>query len=458
MKLLVNHLGPIKNNTTYIDLSKQFYVFVGANNSGKTYLSQFLWGMYFYCHEVGFRAFIEKQDTSFVEILEDSRIVINDVFLQKIANIYTDYLREKLGNLYNAYNGNSFLPAEIVLKIGDEDILPLAFTNRFTELKGRVVLIFAKKEAEKHFIVQNKLGISLERIQKTILLTVIRKLFQRQTNKFLPANRQFYPIFYQYIFQLERKNDFDEELLSTETKKQKIEKPYTKPVEILLEDLFSLSLKEANKDLHLTYIEELAAIMGGNIATNRVEGIGMANFRFEINEQKNVPLFLASSSVNQLTLLYLYFKYWAEKDKNVLFIDEPEENLHPQNQIKLLELLLKFSGEKNKVFINTHSPLLAEALNNYMYLHSLKQELGMSDAEIADIMQENGLKFINTEVAIPKEKVGVYFFDGERIIDYETDSYGVFFRDFKEVTNSISKANRVLTDYLYLSQQATENA
>ena len=46
MKLLVKNFGPIINNTQTIDLSKKFYVFVGHNNSVKTYLSQLLWAVF----------------------------------------------------------------------------------------------------------------------------------------------------------------------------------------------------------------------------------------------------------------------------------------------------------------------------------------------------------------------------------------------------------------------------
>ncbi len=46
MKLLVKNLGPIQGNTQTIDLSKRFYIFVGENNSGKTYVSQLLWTIF----------------------------------------------------------------------------------------------------------------------------------------------------------------------------------------------------------------------------------------------------------------------------------------------------------------------------------------------------------------------------------------------------------------------------
>ncbi|MDM3854544.1 MAG: AAA family ATPase [Aphanizomenon gracile PMC649.10] len=46
MKLIIKNLGPIKNNTQAIDLSKDFFVFVGRNNSGKSYVAQLLWAIF----------------------------------------------------------------------------------------------------------------------------------------------------------------------------------------------------------------------------------------------------------------------------------------------------------------------------------------------------------------------------------------------------------------------------
>jgi predicted ATP-binding protein involved in virulence len=44
MRLMINNLGPIKQGE--IDLSKDFYVLVGYNNSGKTYMSHLFWTLF----------------------------------------------------------------------------------------------------------------------------------------------------------------------------------------------------------------------------------------------------------------------------------------------------------------------------------------------------------------------------------------------------------------------------
>ena len=42
---------------------------------------------------------------------------------------------------------------------------------------------------------------------------------------------------------------------------------------------------------------------------------------------------------------------------------------------------------------------------------------------IEKIVEENGLKYVYTDNSISQDDIGVYFFDGSRIIDYEADEY-----------------------------------
>jgi predicted ATPase len=153
-----------------------------------------------------------------------------------------------------------------------------------------------------------------------------------------------------------------------------------------------------------------------------------------MSKETHLPMYLSSSAVNQLTTLYLYFQYWAKADNNFLMVDEPEENLHPRNQIALCNALLKFvKHNNNRVLINTHSPLIAENINNYLYLHILKAQYGLN---IEDILADNELK-LRTDITISPEELGVYFFNGIELISYEAEDYGVYFRDFQKVNDEI---------------------
>ena len=69
MKLSVKNLGPIKQGE--IDLSKRFSVFVGYNNSGKTYMAQVIWTMFRYLYTSGIFTIPLKMTTTFPQNLHE---------------------------------------------------------------------------------------------------------------------------------------------------------------------------------------------------------------------------------------------------------------------------------------------------------------------------------------------------------------------------------------------------
>lgn len=281
---------------------------------------------------------------------------------------------------------------------------------------------------------------------------------------FLPASRAFFSIFYTYIYEIERRKGEEtfrliSELTSIEEIRKRIfRRSYTQPVSQAIEALYELNYNYYNSSIYNDCLIELAEIMEGDIILDRVEGIGPVQFSFRFKENKqeiNLPMYLASSSANQLTLLYLYFKYWAREKGNFLIIDEPEVNLHPENQIKLLDLLINFVNQSdNKVLIATHSPLLADAVNNYLYVDNLRQYY--DDEQIKQIIADNELQYLYPDTKLSREDLGVYFFTGDEIVSYDRGHYGIYFKNFKEATNSLQKSARILTDFIYDKENEEE--
>lgn len=75
-----------------------------------------------------------------------------------------------------------------------------------------------------------------------------------------------------------------------------------------------------------------------------------------------------------------------------------------------------------------YSLFFVNVVNNYIYLDVLKNEYNGNFIE--KIVEENGFKYVYIDNFIFQDDIGVYFFDGSRIIDYEVDEYGVYFRNF----------------------------
>ena len=480
MKLLVKNLGPIRGNTQTIDLSKRFYIFVGLNNSGKTYVSQLLWTIF---NQDTIAKFARSHPWEENPWQSEDVVQLTQELIDHILSRYANFIEKEILSTLNA---DSVLTDKILLGFqSDIDELKAEFFQSYFYVKTlpekgisiQYIEIAKKREYLSLQIKPAKLPDNfsyvlpksfLEYRKKTISNAIIEGIIQlllkhKHSTLFLPASRVYYPVLYQYIYDIERKSREEEmqRLLNLIEKRQegdeissesvknikRSQKRYTEPMNDVLEKIYGLNLKANIVPYYQNILKQLVQIMGGDIVMKSLEGISPIEFFLSLGEQGgDLPMYLASSSVNQLTLLNLYLKYWVEEKNNFLIMDEPEENLHPANQIKLLELLIQFATQnENKVLIATHSPLMANAVNNYIYLHMLKHEC---DRDVDRLVEEHDLKHIDPNTSISKDDVGVYFFNGKKIIDYEANDYGVYFRDFRSVIESLDNSRRILNDYI----------
>lgn len=509
MELIIKNLGPIKSNQQSIDLSKKFFIFLGYNNSGKTYVSQLLWTIFNQDKHI---KFIQStfSDGILEEVFDESyldgwQIELTQSLLDSILEKFGLFLQKEIFTVYNQDQPDSELDKpSIFLKATINDFIETQITTIVTidfpwkrEIDkepdhslatGRLQII---KSANSLVLNIKSIGIFDEvaqdcirlhydekspelvsRKQSFVILAILQIILNisigfkhgklsSTVQFFLPASRAFFSIFYTYIYEVERnKGEEDRRLISELTSIEEIRKKifrrsYTQPVSQAIEALYNLNYDLFSLDIYNARLMELAEIMKGDVILVRVEGISPVqfSFRFKKNKQEiDLPMYLASSSANQLTLLYLYLKYWAREKGNFLIIDEPEVNLHPENQIKLLDLLVNFVNQSNnKVLIATHSSLLADAVNNYLYIDKLRKDY--DDKQIKQIIADNRLKYLYPDTKLSTEDLGVYFFnDKGKIIDYNSEDYWVNFTNFRNVKEDLYESGKILTNYIYYQE------
>lgn len=491
MRLTVNNLGSIKNNSQSIDLSKRFYVFVGKNNSGKTYFTQLLWTLF---NRETISNFAEKyqdnHDFHKPQSETNYKFTVTRPYVNRILKKFADFLKSELAEALNTKH-NSLLLKDIYIKFSFSinEIEKPAFKSVYSVTRGEEketleyltitkpsnsrIVFFSEEELPQDFfddIPKNFFNKDIQQEKnKALIRGILHILLAHNYNTFfLPANRLFYSSFYQYIYQIERnKRDENKRRLlnlleqreNNNTKESRVsslrqiikgfKKPYTEITNQLFSRLYSLNIEDKQNKHYTQLVEQLSNILGGAISINSIEGISPLDFYFKLDkEQEELPMYLTSSSVNQLTLLYLYLKYWADESDNFLMIDEPEENLYLENQIALLDILIHFSNiNNNKILITTHSPLMADIVNSYLYLGILKEKYNL---DVAEIIEKENLTHLNPGTFIDKDEIGVYFFEGSRIIDYKAEEYGIYFRNFKEINESVNRGAKILTDYIYM--------
>jgi predicted ATPase len=482
MELLIKNLGSIRNNTQTIDLTKKFYTFIGYNNSGKTLVSQLLWTI---LNHDNIRKFSENTQIDSLVIDSEKPIKINQELIDEILNKFSRFIEKEVVNTYNldaSIKETIISSNKLIFQADIKEFKDKSFRLTFVVDNDLEYLQISKRKSSltiniKENNIPEKVFDKIPRDfferakpskESVIISSIIRVLLSHAEDTFfIPASRSFFPVFYQYIYEIERNKriesnrlflelieNIDEDSDNKEDKFKRLreqlpKRSYTEPMNKVIESLYSLNTKKKINSVYNYLIEKMIGLMGGEITISSLESIAPIQFSFKFDETNDLPMYLASSSVNQLTLLYLYLKYWAKEKNNFLMIDEPEVNLHPENQIRLMDILVQFVTEHdNRVLITTHSPILTDILNNYVYIHTLKNY----GVDVTKIIEDNQLKNLNPDISIAKEDLGVYFFTGDKIIDYGTSQYGVYFRNFKEIINSLQKSGEILTNHIYLAE------
>ncbi|MBG3019367.1 AAA family ATPase [Proteus mirabilis] len=87
-------------------------------------------------------------------------------------------------------------------------------------------------------------------------------------------------------------------------------------------------------------------------------------------DKSSIPLPLASSSIKALSLFDIYINKMSSLE-DTLIIDEPELNLHPDNQIIMAELIARMVNAGIKVIMTTHSDYMVREINNRIKLKTI---------------------------------------------------------------------------------------
>ncbi len=474
MELIIKNLGSIKN--VKIALDKKFYVFVGYNNTGKTYLSQILWSLF--DNEI-YNNFIKIH--SYEElVLTNGQFKLETTIVRKVVNDFAKYFKSYvIPSIFNIAKDHFILKdAQVNFKYTFSQIKKkkvevsggIILNDKTKKNNSRIELYKADKKENSNIIKLSIFDKSNENkefddikdkvinVNEILLNTIIRTLLPSNNGFYLPASRLFYPVFYQYIYKVEKekREEMSKKLLDILEQKDRskldiksltsFRSQYTKPMDELFGKLYKLNENDTIKKTYIQLINNIKSLIGGDIILKKAEGVSPIEFQLDLGEQKHLDMYLSSSSINQLTTLLLYLKHWVYDNNNFLLVDEPEENLHPENQEKLIHILLKFAAiNKNKVLITTHSPLITNVINNFLNIGYLKEK---KDFNLKKFLAENKLDFEIKDILFKKD-FGVYFFSGSDVIEYSAKEYGVYFEDFDKIDNKIKNLSENITDEIY---------
>ena len=436
MIIKFKNLGPIESGEIDFNDLKGINLIIGKNNTGKTYLSNLLY-TYFKVRERQNIKMNEVIGIRFKDRLSDSDYeTIKDYF----ENKYQKEIKDTLPQVFHT-SKDTFKDFEIEVDLSDE-ILEFKKLDDdtiiyFREMRKTIKLKKSEDKIEylmedydenkgKRYIIYNR-KIEEEEAKQIIFGYFLHIKFFQKIYKFhsFPAERSGAVLFYKQL--LEERSDVLRELeLGNSENIGKISR-YSEPVNDYVKFLNSISDRSkglTELDIYKKLDTELKEILGGEVIID-LEG----NIMFRMNEKKIIDIGMVSSTVKTLTGFYLYLKYFA-MERDIIFIDEIELNLHPENQRKIMKLINYLSKQGIKFIISTHSPIITEEIDNMLLFEKVKDKINSEEMKEYGINSEYGLKtsdinvfhLHNKTVEKIKEKNGEFEIETFNTVLEETDN------------------------------------
>ncbi len=194
---------------------------------------------------------------------------------------------------------------------------------------------------------------------------------------------------------------------------------------------------------HPEVLANFADIIGGEYK------ITQDNQRSYIPKGAEIELKMAesSSSVRSLFDMGFYLRHVAQKG-HLLMVDEPELNLHPENQCRIARLFASLVNMGIKVFITTHSDYIIKELNTLImlnhdkpHLKRIAEENGYQDSELIRSDQ------VKVYMALPLEKEQKESQSGFTFVEAKIDPVlGIEASSFDE---TIDRMNRIQEDIIW---------
>lgn len=461
MRVMIQNLGIIQQ--AEIDL-KPLTILIGPNNAGKTWIAYTLagifgshgWNEYAKAYVAG--KLPEKYpplDQAIEDVIKKKRSTINlsefaenygETYFQNVANYAQQWLQNFMSTQFA-----TFTEMQISVNIAPSKEVFLQHLKKYTlnrDVANGSLTINKKRDDFILHAYTSTLTDNNEVITEEIPENEIRRQMVDSTMQML--HRSLYPQI--FVFPTERTalvtfpyhssrgasrpdflNEQTRELVETIRKAlRQLEELSTDFNELLgrerprkaiepvghflnmLSSIFNFSLrgiknreKEAKSDSKLQKYIQLAQmledeVLAGGLTFSASEPEPRRDILFHPTQEATLEIPIVSSMVKELAPLALYLRYLAQPDE-LLIIDEPEMNLHPEAQVKIIEFLAMLVNAGLRVLVTTHSPYMVDHLVNLMRAADHPQE---EQPELAEMF------FLqNTDAFIAKKDVSVYLVD-----------------------------------------------
>jgi AAA15 family ATPase/GTPase len=462
MKVLIQNLGILKK--AEIEL-KPLTIFVGPNNTGKSWtaytmssvLGHYGWREYqgHHLQSEDYKAY-PPLDKAFKQILDEGNARVNvieflekygDKYLCKVGNLAGNWMAKFLGSESTTFEN---LKVKIDLAERKKDCLQ---NVRKTEISAKLSLgkekksplLYAIKEknsSEAYYYTEGDILDKLppRAVREILFATTFTALHRSLYNTIciMPTERTLLVTL--PISKFVKENGPVTELhLDTGKDDKGVTKlmyPLASFID-LMKRAFNISLshrlREAQRNPAIKKYVNLSEIMekrilGGSLDFSTSEPDVSRKILFHPAKGVALDIPIVSSMVKELSPIVLYLRYLA-LEGDWLIIDEPEMNLHPEAQTKLIEVLAMLVNAGIHVLITSHTP--------YMVDHLVNLVTAARHQDQESVRRKLFLK--RKDAFIDRERVAVYLFGNRTARNILKKDGLIDWRTFGKVSDQVSR-------------------
>lgn len=449
MNVIIENIGPIRK--LEFDLNKKISVFCGPNNTGKTYASYILY------------AFTRRRLSLTDNILTAAQV--DEFFNKRYIDVLLDTNRlyemmvDRLGNIssdlstvfgVNELVAKQLFPGfKISLNVDKEafgkHLIEAPFSLDF-RYKDQPIAAVEKEAGSNSLHIRNILthyeDEYKEAVENGLLTQVYFKLIVNPIfdSHFFPVERSTLYTYYKDISI--NRNLLFEFLQSLEDKDREKALNYVTRNTSRFSLAISHTLSDANSMGRLAketgYYSALADEIEGEILKGKLTLTEEGELRFASNKapRKVVPIQLSASMTKSLSGIVFYLRHLSQ-DGDMVFVDEPEVNCHPDVQVVMTRIFAKMVRAGIRLVISTHSDYIIRELNNLIMLSSVPDKMKLWGYE--------GDMYLNPD------EVGAYLFSYGKRNKVDVESIEVTDSGFEVRTMdyTISLLNEVSENLFY---------
>jgi hypothetical protein len=376
MKITIKNLGALEQAEFELG---QMTIICGGNNTGKTYATYALFGFLSYWKEA---FYIDISEETIRTLLSEGVVLVDlEEYRRDAKNIVAEACysyKSQLSKVF-ASSDKHFSDSDFAVGLDEAEIVPVAEFERSMGTAKTQLFSISKKTTASDVTISLMVDKENIKIPTAVIKRIIGEAIKDIVfgsvfpNPFIAsAERTGAAIFRKELNfarnrLLENMSSMDKDINPFELL-TRVYADYALPVKTNVD--FTRQLEELAKQesfiakKHPEIIEEFSGIIGGEYTVTRNDEL------YFVPKGKRIKLTMdeSSSAVRSLLDVGFYLRHVVQPG-DLFMVDEPELNLHPENQRKIARLFARLVNIGIKVFITTHSDYIIKELNTLIMLN-----------------------------------------------------------------------------------------